>query len=130
MQLECGILKPICSFGICVLSVFVVIESRYSLNFSRQSGIKCFLGMLLRLMTWAKQKSSFLWLEGKKRQLEDESSARLMHLTSCFCVPFYDLLMWLFSLFVEFQTHLDVGKSKSAVPSFGRQKSNASVTTL
>lgn len=130
MQMECGILKPICSFGIWVLEVFVVIESRYSLNLSRQNGIKCFLGMLFEIDDMGKAEIKLFVAAREKRQLEDESSAQLMHLTSCFCVTFYNLLMWLFFLFVEFQAHLDVGKSKSAVPSFGRQKNNASVTTL
>lgn len=106
----------------------MVMESRYSLNPSRQNGIKHFFGMLFEINDMGNARLSVA--EREKRQLEDESSAQLMHLTSCFCVTFYSLLMWLFFLFVEFQTHLDVGKSKSAVPSFGRQKSSASVTTL
>lgn len=92
--------------------------------------MKCFLGMLFETDDMGKAKIKMSVAAREKRQLEDESSAQLIHLTSCFCVTYYNLLMWLFFLFVKFQTHLDVGKSKSAVPSFGRQKNSASVTTL
>lgn len=108
----------------------MVTESRYSLSLSRQNGIKCFLGMLFEIDDMGKAKIKLSVAGREKRRLEDESSAQLTHLASCFCVTFYSLLMRLFFLFVEFQTHLDVGKSKSAVSSFGRQKSSASVTTL
>lgn len=105
----------------------MVVESCYSLNLSRQNGIRCFLGILFEIDHMGKAKIKFSVAGREKRHLEDESSAQL---ASCFCVTFYNLLMWLFFSFVEFQAHLEVGKNKSAVPSFGRQKNNASVTTL
>lgn len=108
----------------------MVIGSCYRLNLSRQNGIRCFLGMLFEIDQMGKAKIKLSVAGREKRHLEDESSAQLMHLASCFCVTFYNLLMWLFFSFVEFQAHLEVGKNKSAVPSFGRQKNTASVTTL
>lgn len=48
----------------------MVIETPYSLNLSRQNGIKCCLGMLFEMDDMGKQKSSVLWLEGRKGSWE------------------------------------------------------------
>lgn len=70
----------------------MVIQSHYSLNLQRQSGIKCFLRLLSEVDDVEKTKIKISAVGNEKRQLEDKCPALASHqLFLCYFLKIADL---------------------------------------